>query len=48
VGCRYRNVKGYSVSRRVDGEVKGEAVEATFSKGGFRKCNADFVGLQQN
>ena len=47
MGCRYRNDRGYRVSRRVDGEVEGEAVEATFFKAGIRKSNADIVGLQQ-
>jgi hypothetical protein len=28
-------------------EGEGEAVEATFLRGGVRKCNADGVGLQQ-
>jgi hypothetical protein len=30
VSCRHRNIRGYRVSSWVDGEVEGEAVEATF------------------
>ena len=40
VGCRHRNVRGHRVSRWVDGEVEGEAVEATFWKGTGKKIKS--------